>query len=155
MKKLSKENGITLTALVITVMVIIILTSVTVYTGKESIIEAKDNKAKAELEMVQHAVLEQYVKYNTTKNIDELKGEIISTDEVKNITGITELPDLTNLTNAEYRKLDKEKLKEIGIESSEDNVYIVNYVTGEVFNITIKNTSDGSYLHLNSIVMEN
>lgn len=153
MKKLSKENGITLTALAIGVIVIIILASITAYIGKDEITETKDTKAKAELEMVQHAVLEQYVKYKTTKNVDELKGEIISTDEVKNLTGITELPDTSNMTNAEYRKLDAESLRRIGIKSTDD-IYIVNYATGEVFNATQKNTSDGSALYLKSTATE-
>ena len=73
MKKLSIENGITLTALAISIIVIIILASVTAYTAKDEITESKDSKAKAELEMVQHAVLEQYTKYKTTKNADELQ----------------------------------------------------------------------------------
>lgn len=154
MKKLSIENGITLTALAISIIVIIILASVTAYTAKDEITESKDSKAKAELEMVQHAVLEQYTKYKTTKNTDELQGEIISVDEVKNLTGVTELPDTTNIANAEYRKLDADSLKKIGIKSTTDDIYIVNYATGEVFNATLKSTSDGTPLYLKSIAIE-
>lgn len=151
---LSKDKGITLTALVITVAIMLILTSVTLYTGKNVIKEAKENKLIADLEIVQHAVLEQYEKFKITKNTEYLKGEIISVEEVKSITGVTDLVDTTNFTNAEYRRLDPNNLKEIGIKASED-VYIVNYVTGEVFNATVKTKADGSPLYLKSTILNN
>ena len=59
MKK--NEKGVTLIALAVMIIVIVIIASVTVYSGTNSIQNAKQRRLKVELDMVQHAVLENYM----------------------------------------------------------------------------------------------
>ena len=68
MKK--NEKGVTLIALAVMIIVIVIIASVTVYSGTNSIQNAKQRRLKVELDMVQHAVLENYIKY---KEFDDTK----------------------------------------------------------------------------------
>ena len=90
--------------------------------------------------MVQHAILEQYVKFETTKDVVYLVGNKLEKSEVDQIAQelditLVEIPD--TYENKDYYKLDKASLKEIGIQNTDDE-YIVNYISGEVINITSK-----------------
>ena len=46
-----------------------------------------------------------------------------------------------------YYKLDKASLLEIGIKNTDDE-YVVNYISGEVMNITAKETTEGKALYV-------
>ena len=109
----------------------------------------KDSKLTTELEMVQHAVLEQYTKYKTTKDSVYLVGNKITKEEASNLAnemGITlaNIPD--TYLNKDYYKLDNVALESIGINNSQDE-YVINYVSGEVMNITVKKLKNNSPLY--------
>lgn len=94
--------------------------------------------------------MEQYTKYQTTKNVNYLVGNKITQSEVSEIAnslGITlvNIPD--SYANKDYYKLDKASLLEIGIKDTNDE-YIINYVSGEVINITQKTTSKNNALYV-------
>ena len=74
MNKLKNSKGITLSGLAITIIVLTILATVGATVGITNVREAKDAKLDTELEMVQHAILEQYVKFETTKDVVYLVG---------------------------------------------------------------------------------
>ena len=99
----------------------------------------------SELNIVQHAILERYTKAIFTH--ENYPGKILSSDsaelkEIKN-EGI-ELKG----KDTEYYKLSQEsEFKELGIENTEDE-YVVNYETGEVFNLTQKKTKSGKILYV-------
>ncbi len=140
MNKLKNSKGITLSGLAITIIVLTILATVGTTVGITNIREAKDAKLDTELEMVQHAILEQYVKFETTKDVVYLVGNKLEKSEVDQIAQelditLVEIPD--TYENKDYYKLDKASLKEIGIQNTDDE-YIVNYISGEVINITSK-----------------
>lgn len=150
---MKNSKGITLIALAIMIIVIIIIASVTVYSGISAIRDSKEKKLQAELETVQHAVLENYSKYLLTKDLPAegetkyIVGTKITYAEAKSVAdrmGVTlktnnyDTDSSTDDTEFYYR-LDKDQLRQIGVENLvEDGVeidkYIVNYATGEVMN---------------------
>lgn len=149
MYKLKTQKGITIVSLVITIIILLIISSIGINFGINGINSTKDSKLEAELNMVQHAVLEQYAKYKTTKDIVYLVGNKVSEEQLKDITselGITlvNIPD--TYSNKDYYKLDKASLNEIGIRDTYDE-YIVNYISGEVINITQKKLSNNNPLY--------
>lgn len=95
--------------------------------------------------MVQHAVLERYTKAILTH--ENYPGELLNSNS----------PELLEMKNAgielkgpdtEYYKLTTNKgLKELAITDTDDE-YIVNYETGEVFNLTQKKTKSGKLLYV-------
>lgn len=152
----NKEKGITLVALAVMIAVLSLISGVGLYLGKEAITQTKDSKLSAELNMVQHAVLEQYTKYKTTRDINNLVGQKLDISEVQTVAtkiGVTLVNIPTTYSNADYYKLNKQSLEKIGITNSEDE-YIVNYVSGEVINITLEkdNSNNPLYIRANSFI---
>lgn len=150
----NKQKGITMISLVITIIVLVIISGIGITVGTSSIKSSKDSKLTGELVMVQHAVLEQYTKYQTTKDTRYLVGNKIEQEEVQKVAqelGITLVTIPTKYSHQDYYRLDKASLLEIGIEDTDDE-YIINYVSGEVINITQKTTSnqDALYVRANS-----
>lgn len=159
MKNKVKENkGITLIALVITIIVLLILAGISigeVSKKKGSINESKNQIALSELTKIQQAVMETYIKYKQLGNANVLKGTpITSYDEVEGAFNQLESKytyDGTEETDISkyYYKLQKANLIEMGLSNiNNDDEYIVNYSTGEVLNITQKQAIDGSALYV-------
>lgn len=147
---MKSNKGITLIALVITMIILLILGGISFTVGNNMIEEAQDKKLVSELNMVQHAILEQYAKYKTTKDASYIVGNKMELAEVKNIANsigieLGNIPD--SYANKDYYKLDKLSLLKIGIENTEDE-YIVNYISGEVINNTKKHTNDNKALYV-------
>ena len=152
MKDKKNQTGVTIVSLVITVIVLMIVAGIGVKVGTDQITKTKDNTVVSELSMVQHAILEQYTKYKTTKNANYLVGNMVSGEELNSITstlGVTlvTVPSSYSEKERAYYKLDKASLLEIGIKNTDDE-YVVNYISGEVMNITKKATSEGNALYV-------
>ena len=152
MKEKKNQTGVTIVSLVITVIVLMIVAGIGVKVGTDQITKTKDNTVVSELSMVQHAILEQYTKYKTTKNANYLVGNMVSGEELNSITntlGVTlvTIPSSYSEKERAYYKLDKASLLEIGIKNTDDE-YVVNYISGEVMNITKKATSEGNALYV-------
>lgn len=165
---MKKESGITLAALVITIIVIFILASISINYGVDTLNESKAKNLAAAVEMVEQAIAEQYIKA-TELNLLGIKksegnqpsvfvGTIVNPNELPTISdsiGFQLKADLeakneNDITYDEsYYRLTPTDLEELKIESNEDNqyTYIVNYSTGEVFNETEKQTSKGDILY--------
>lgn len=201
---MKNENGITLIALVITIIVMLILAGITLNTGIYTVSTSQDNIKLSALEIISHAITEQYIKgiefnsinveYNATNTQpDLLIGELIADEseldrlssELEEIQEnvsennkkikffyIDTLKEKKNnntktyfyeyyykLNNMALKKLNvdvgtvrdsKESADDIVIDDEESNTgdeYIVNYMTGEVFNCTTKVTSEGKPLY--------
>ncbi len=153
MSYLIKQKGITIISLVITVIILVIISGIGITMGTNAIKSSKDNQLASELSMVQHAVLEQYTKYQTTKDITYLVGNKVELEEMNQIAknlNITLVNIPQKYTNKDYYRLDKASLLQIGIENTDDE-YIVNYISGEVINMTQKTTSNTAlYVRANS-----
>lgn len=143
MEILKNNKGITLVALTITIILLLILASVTLYNGGDSIKVSKSNSLKAQLELVQHAILERYAEYNITKNENEFVGTEITRQEAQTVANRI---SVTLKGEGTYYRLTPEELGALGVQEKEDT-YIVNYQTGEVLNETETKTPLGDVLY--------
>ena len=134
-----KENkGITIISLIVTIIILMILAWKTITSTTNILPSSNDSKYISELNIVQHAVFEQYTKYNLLKKDELLVGYKVEESQMNQIAdelGITLVQIPTNYTARDYYRLDKATLLDLGISNTEDE-YIVNYTTGEVINIT-------------------
>lgn len=125
--KVQNKEGITLVALVITIVVMIILASIGINIGKDEI-----NKAKLEDYKTTMLLIQGKAKTLEEKKLFEgEKVEYIGTE----IADVSEYPYLTN-TEGKYYKLSKENLEIMGIKGvdvTEEEFYIVEYTSGEVY----------------------
>ncbi len=146
-----KDNkGITLIALIITIAVLSIVISVAVLSvkGQGGVDkETKNNKKLFELQEVQQAVLETYIKYKQSDNAEYLIGiQCNSISDINRYAG-EEANLLKDSIYTNYYVINNEEnFKKIGIDKSTD-FYIVNYKTGEVLNYTTPRNYDGKVLY--------
>lgn len=142
-----KNKGITLVAVIITVIILLIISGISITGTVKEKEETKENIQFDELNMIQHAILERYTKSQLTK--ETLPGEAIDNSELDLI--IEEIKSKSGkdiyLKGGEYFKLNKSDLKDLGI-IKENDEFIVNYSTGEVINNTKKVTSLGKILYI-------
>lgn len=149
MKRTKENKGITLVALVITIVVLLIIASITIYSGTINVDGIKSKNKVAELEMVKHAVLEQYSKYDLTKNEVYLIGTVVPQTEMNTIAssmGIRLVTIPSTYDGKDYYRLSPSDLQKIGVTNTKDT-YIVNYVSGEVINDTVRVTKNGDQLY--------
>lgn len=157
MQKIKNENGITLVALVITIIVIAILAGISLNLGLDSINSTKDRQLKAELQIIEQAIMIEYTKAVQLDNIEEgvvpnnFTGELISgVPSIALNNGNTwffaDKPEQA-VGYKSYFRLTPEHLVNLEIENSE-YTYIVNYYTGEVYNETKQVTSTGEDLYI-------
>lgn len=149
MKNLKSTKGITMIALVITIIVLLILSGIGLTMGLDATKQAQDSKLITELEIVQHAIFEQYTKYKLTKDPSTLVGlkvDISQVQEIANRMGVTLVSISSTYEPKDYYRLDKASLLALGITNTSDE-YIVNYISGEVINITIEKTTKDKPLY--------
>ena len=158
--EMKNEKGVTLISLVITIIVLLILASISTYTGIGNIKETRESVRKTELQLVQQAVIQKYTKYNLTGDDKLLQG--VSYQDFTELNSlIAEIREKISVTielkddNANnYYLLNKTSLANIGITNTEDE-YIVNYTTGEVLNKTrLVNTESKEPLYIYSKTSE-
>ena len=150
MSTYKNEKGITLVALAVTVLVMAIIAGIGVYEGTVGVETAKNSKLMSEVGMVQHAVMEQYTKYKTTKNEGYLIGTKIDKSDVTKIAtqmGINLVNIPSNYIKADYYKLTTNDVAKLGFENVSDE-FIVNYVSGEVINCTKMKDSKGNPVYV-------
>ena len=138
------QNGITLIALVVTIVA-----------------QTKNTIALSELSKVQQVIIENYLKYVQLKNDSVLTNVGTKIEEVEEYNEINNKLKQISEDNfslsvpfsedvdKSYYKLSGENLKALGLENIHNNdVYVVNYSTGEVFNYTQKKTAAGDILYV-------
>ena len=129
---MKKEKGITLIALTITVIVLLILASVSTYSGISTIKSSKQNKFKQELEIMQAQVQILYEKYS--KEIEEGKeieiGEELTNSEQENnaFQGANETDKIG------YRLFTEDTIKKLGIDGIKRE-YLVNIAKKQVISM--------------------
>lgn len=179
MQKKKNEAGVTLVALVITVILIFIVAGISINLGDESIDKAEADKIKSELYMVQQAVVTQYAKAKSmnltnievdnsdvedSKKPEVFKGKRLAFNSIYIKRNFYLLDSVTGKYKEEckyyedfYYKLEEEDLKTLGInypntvKDSIKSEYVVNYRTGEVYNYTLKSI-DGVELYISSTI---
>lgn len=167
---MKKENGVTLIALAITIVVLLVLTTVTLTIGGDTINEVEADKAKTQLSVVQQAIFQRYFMLKSSegdKKVPTYNDADVSfagdTDRPEELIGMRivsedtlafyEFEDYKQKYDDEqvmyyesyYYLLSEADLEEIGVtkkitDDSSNNTYsyIVNYLTGEVFDIEHK-----------------
>ena len=144
MKK--NNSGITLVSLVITVIVLLILSSIAVYSGVSTIRSARLTKFTTELKMMQQKVNELYDSYINNKSVTVNGVEYVGTD-IQNIgedpEGLFNSNRLEEVFSAEgsgitdrtgYMYYDMEILQALGLENMEYE-FFVNVATRSVVSI--------------------
>ena len=126
------NKGITLTALVITVMILLILTSVTVFTGKSSIDETKKTAFQTELKIAQNKVNTIYEKIQLGDTSYDNIGKDISNVEVQQQEKIKTALELSNLDGFKY--FDQEELQKIGIDNVKQQM-LINFNNRKVISV--------------------
>ena len=163
MEQKTNENGVTLIALAVTIIVLVILASITISASIPSNKSAQSSVKYSEVQMIQHAILENYAKKQITNNDDfvGIKLNTGGTSEDKNsIEYLKKIIDNINSETDEsislkdksadptYYRLNQSDLKKIGVKSNEADTYIVNYRTGEVLNESKPVTDDEVVLYV-------
>ena len=144
-----KNSGITLVALVITMIILLIVSGISITGALHGDKESKSAEQISELNIIQHALLERYTRAQLTK--EELPGTTITKVDVQKI-----IDDINNksgeniqLKGTEYKEINKSDLEKLGITGEEDT-FIVNYKTGEVINKTARVTNLNKALYVYS-----
>lgn len=144
-----KNSGITLVALVITMIILLIVSGISITGALHGDKESKSAEQISELNIIQHALLERYTRAQLTK--EELPGTTITKADVQKI-----IDDINNksgeniqLKGTEYKEINKSDLEKLGITGEEDT-FIVNYKTGEVINKTARVTNLNKALYVYS-----
>ena len=132
MKNIKNHNGITLMALVITIIILIILASIGTYSGIQVVKSAQFTAFSTELKIMQTQVNKLYEKKknnekillnNVETDIEDIGTAISSSSEVQtqankafNASGITDTPD--------YKYFDNTTIKNLNIEGVEGEFFV-------------------------------
>ena len=136
MIKLKNSKGITIVALIITVILMLILVSVATYSGINTYKNTEVTKFVAQMQLIQTKV-DELVEENNIENI----GEEITTDETKkNIIDLAytngEIQSNTDEYKNKFKYISRENLElQLDIADIEDDV-LVNFETREVISIS-------------------
>lgn len=168
---MKKENGITLVALTITIVVMMILASITVYFGIDLIKEVKLQDLRTNMLLIQAKAKEcveevsfQKANVTDTATIEQIKTEnlkgkkIAENEEVKALAEQTNKIDTTQID--EYYYLDVADLEEMGIQDLKPEDYGWFIIRYDIDNIKIEviNTTgyQGKYTleEINALVEE-
>ncbi|MCX4302448.1 MAG: hypothetical protein OSJ66_00320 [Clostridia bacterium] len=154
MQKIKNEKGITLVALILTIIITIMIAGITINLGMDSINSTRDRKLQAELEMVGQATITEYskamelgyIKEGSTQIPQNFIGTPTSNPEALP-TGTWALSDSEAVGYKSYFVLNPQALEKLEILNS-NHTYIINYYTGEVFNQTKQKSSQGQTLYI-------
>lgn len=146
-----ESRGITLITLVITIILLIIISGISITGAIRSQKQTQESTQISELNIVQHAILERYTKSKLTK--ETLPGTLIEKERLQEIIEDIKVKTgeqiLLKGEEIDYKLLNKSDLESLGI-TQKDDIYIVNYKTGEVINETQRVTTSGKILYVYS-----
>ena len=138
---MKKNSGIKLTSVVIMVVIMIILASVTLSSGMDSVKEANETKIAVEISEIKKAVAERMIQIETDstvgmpgQKVPDISEYIYYVDDIKN-SDLTEfLAGINDERIDYYRLLDSVSAAALGVASvQDDHFYIVDYYTGKVY----------------------
>ena len=152
-KIMESKSGISLIALIITIIVMIILASIVFTGGDIGIDNANETKGKIEISEIRNAITKRFAKYIESDGRYELVGSTLSSEyAIENIllalknedstldieaTGAGSLKDDVSeivSRDLEYiRGVDKKALSKLNLNNVSNSFYIVNYKTSKVY----------------------
>ena len=145
MKKITKDNkGITLVALIITIVIMLILAAVTTYTGINTYEKMQVTKFITQMQLIQGKVDE----LKESKTIEELitMGETVPSNKQTIISSAFGKGEIKSNSNESYRYFSTENLKEqLNLEDGIDGEIMINFSTREVVSTTGVKYEDDIY----------
>lgn len=127
---MKNENGITLMALIIIVAVLLIIASVSIYTGTESLDNISLNGFYTKLEIVQERIddiattNESYIDGNNSIYIKDA-GQDLTTDQINKLQNILEQKEISYANISDFRYFTIQDVKNIlGLEEINYNLFI-------------------------------
>ena len=167
MRDFRENKGITLIALIVTIVVLLIIAGISINMGITGVDQASDNRLMSELEKVQHAITQRYTNFELTKDtslivgtkVDDLPTIPTPTGESKaptwKVLQFTSGATISTHPERKYYRLSKSDLENLGLTGDYKNSsYIVNYYSGEVYDEVQKQTSSGIVLYKAAIENE-
>lgn len=160
MMNFKNNKGITLIALIVTIVVLLIIAGMSIAGGISGVEQANDNKLLSELSMVQHAITERYTKYKLTKDTSLLVGTKVDVSSLTDVPEPIEWRVIQTTSTSEvsthpernYYRLNESNFVDLGLTGDYKDVsYIVNYYSGEVYNEKEKQTTKGEVLYKTAI----
>lgn len=154
---LRNNKGITMVALIITVILMLILFTITINYGKDTIKKTKLESFKTNMLLIEAKAKEYVEKANhdlgvkpdeateemVTKAKEELKGTVLTSSELLTQMGLTGIQPVDETNRVYYYEFSTDNLKEMGINGVESNssegIYIVQYDVSNV-EVEIYNT---------------
>lgn len=150
-----ENKGITIIALIVMIAVIIILTSIFVATGIDSLNESKKAEIQNEIYQLKQAVVNRYASYEkndgnisligTSATAKWAEADMCVNDVISTLTFEDETEDekqlkigrIANEITRDYDKfvklVDSDDRISLGLENTSNNLYLVNYYTGSVY----------------------
>lgn len=134
MRKIKDNNGITLVVLIITVILMLVLASVTIYTGIDTYKQARVVEYVQEMQLIQSKV-DEIVVTSSKEDLLKLGTEVTSNEQIDAIGSAYANGEVTSNDKTTYRYLSKNDLNNIfSIDDSSDDV-MINFATREVVSV--------------------
>lgn len=145
------SKGITLVSLVITIIILMLITSVTVYTGTNVIKQVTLQNVNTDMMLIKAKVktMEEQAKFN--KDNSNYKGTpLIDVHDNKKIGKLVDEEIVEDITK--YYLLSKEDLNSMGLEKIDiADGYLVNYESEEIIYVRGLKKDDNMYYKLSDI----
>lgn len=145
------SKGITLVSLVITIIILMIITSVTIYTGSNVIKQVTLQNVNTDMMLIRAKVktMEEQAKFN--KDNSNYKGTpLINVLDNKKIDKLVDEGIVEDITK--YYLLSKDDLNSMGLEKVDiADGYLVNYETEEIIYVRGLEKDDNTYYKLSDI----
>lgn len=133
------EKGISLIALVVTIIVMIILATIVIKVGNDGFTTATNAQIANEIRDVESAAMKRFSDNAVSETAYPLLGEKIELE-----TAITTICSNTEYTDADIResltknisyvrKISSTDINGLGIKNATGNLYIVDYFSGKVY----------------------
>ena len=121
-----KEKGITLIALIVTIILLLILASVAIYSGSETIISSHFTKFSTDLKVMQTKVNEWYQEYKDgEEEILELGSDLTISSTVEKQANIVFTTEESGISSKDgYRYFSANDLQDLGIEGIDRDFFI-------------------------------
>lgn len=161
---MKKETGITMVALIITILLMVILIAATVNYGVNSLSTIKFQNFKYELEQVQGKVDTIYEKIKLGETEYFMVGEnVTDSEETKNILQMTRGINYSNILDSQkdnyyyqetytyYRYLTQSEIQDLLDISSEPGDMIINFKTRDVISVQGFTIDDRTYYSLREL----
>lgn len=139
MNKIKNSKGITLVALIITVIIMLILASVATYTGIDTYKQARVIEFVQQMQLIQ-AKVDEIIGASSKEELLKLGTEVTSNEQINAINSAYANGEVTSNDKTTYRYLSKNDLNNIfSLDDSSDDV-MINFETREVVSVNgVKN----------------